>query len=243
MTEIRLPEISGSTPAEQLRQLQSYLYTLASQLQFAFDAVEQGQQAIRQEAAAISRREKTPAETFSSLKTLIIKSADIVEKYAEEVERRLEGQYVAQSQFGTYRQETEQKIRENAQEILRSFRNAEELQSLVAGIQSALVEVNAYIRTGLLYDRPEGGGVYGVEIGQQETVDGVIRFRRFSRLTAEKLSFFDSNDNEVAFISDQQLHVTGAVIHRLSSWEMSADKLRLGEYLWERGADGHLTLS
>lgn len=243
MTEIRLPELGGNTTQEQLRQIQSYLYTLASQLQFAFDAVEQDQQALRQEAAAGNCREKTPAETFNSLKTLIIKSADIVEKYSEEVERRLEGQYVAQSQFGQYRQETEQKILENSQEILRSFRNAEELESAVEGIRSALIDVNAYIRTGLLYEREEGGGVYGVEIGQQETVDGALRFRRFSRLTAEKLSFFDSNDTEVAYISDEKLHVTGAVIHRLSSWEISADKLRLGEYLLERGADGHLTLS
>lgn len=243
MTEIRLPELGGGSPEEQLRQIQRYLFTLASQLQIAFDAVEQQQQTIRQERIEPGRREKTPVETFNSLKALIIKSADIVEKYSEEVERRLEGQYVAQSLFGTYRQETEQKIRENAQEILRSFRNTEELESMVAGIRSTLVEVNAYIRTGLLYEREEGGGVYGVEIGQQETVDGAIRFRRFSRLTAEKLSFFDSNDTEVAYISDEKLHVTGAVIHHLSSWEMSAEKLRLGEYLLERGTDGHLTLS
>ena len=39
--EIRLPELSGSTEAEQLRQIRSYLYSLASQLQYAFDGAEQ----------------------------------------------------------------------------------------------------------------------------------------------------------------------------------------------------------
>ena len=38
--ELRPPEQSGGTPAEQLRALQSYLCNLTAQLQYAFDTLE-----------------------------------------------------------------------------------------------------------------------------------------------------------------------------------------------------------
>ena len=50
--------------------------------------------------------------------------------------------------------------------------------------------------------------VYGVEIGQKTQIDGEEVFNQFARFTAEKLSFFDSNGVEVAYISDQKLYIS-----------------------------------
>lgn len=239
--DIRLPELTGGSTEQQLRQIQSYLYSLASQLQYAFENVSREQEQVRQVQTAA--QEKTPVQTFAALKSLIIKSADIVESYSREIERRLEGKYVAQSQFGTYSQETEQKIRENAEGIVQSFRNVQALQSMVESVESAVVEINAYIRTGLLYSREDGEDVYGLEIGQQTRQDGAVRFQKFARLTADRLSFYDRNDVEVAYISDYQLHITSAQVQSVNAKQVLAERVDLGMYSWIVGADGHLTIS
>lgn len=241
VVDIRLPELSGGTTEQQVRQLQSYLYSLASQLQFAFENVSREQEQVRQ--AQAEAREKTPVQTFAALKSLIIKSADIVESYSREIERRLEGKYVVQSQFGTYAQQTEQKIRENAEGIVQSFRNVQQLLSTVQGVESAMVEINAYLRTGLLYSREDGEDVYGLEIGQQTRRDDVLRFQKFARLTADRLSFYDQNETEVAYISDYRLHITSAQVQSVNARQVAAERVELGMYSWTAGADGHLTLS
>ena len=238
--EIRLPELSGGTEAEQLRRIQNYLFTLAQQLQFAFDTVTQEQAAARETASVKKKTEQ--AVNFAPIKALILKSAQLTEHFQQEVEKRLAGLYVAQSQFGTYRQETEQRITANSQMIEQKFSNLQQLESTVAELQSAVLEVSATIRTGLLAEEAEGKSIYGVEIGQQEWEDGVIRFRKYARLTAERLSFYDSNDVEVAYISDRRLYVTAATVAQLTAERISVQRMTLGDYLWEQGADGHLSL-
>lgn len=235
--ELRLPELSGGSEAEQLRQIRKYLYSLAEQLQFAFDGA--AQQAQVQQ---LQNRERTPAETFTSIKSLIVKSADIAEAISQETERQLEGKYIASGEFGSFRQEMEQKITESAGEIRQSFRNLQEVSSTVAEIASSLMEVNACIRTGLLYEDDDGMPVYGVEIGQQETVDGLVVFRKFARLTAAKLSFYDSSGNEAAWISDLQLHVILAQIHSLTAKDIGVQRIRIGDCTVSAGSDGHVTV-
>ena len=56
--EIRLPELSGGTEAEQLRRIQSYLYTLAQQLQIAFDTVSQQQTELPEKKTEEASREE-----------------------------------------------------------------------------------------------------------------------------------------------------------------------------------------
>lgn len=234
MTEIRLPELSGGSEKEQLRKIQNYLFTLAQQLQIAFDSLEgSGQKEIVYTSADTAQK---TADT-AALKSLILKSAQVTEALEERVEKRLTGKYVVVSQFGTFQQETEQSITANSQAIEQQFTNMQQLTSTVEQLGSSVKEVNASIRTGLLSD-----GVYGVEIGQQEGTDGVITFRRFARLTAQKLSFYDSGGVEVAYISDQCLHVTTADVSKMEAGSVTAGSMRMGEYVWLLGEDGHLSL-
>ena len=149
---------------------------------------------------------------------------------------------MAQSQFGTYRQETEQRISANSLMIEQKFSNLQQLETTVAELRSAVLEVSATIRTGLLAEDAEGRSIYGVEIGQQERENGVIRFRKYARLTAEKLSFYDSNDVEVAYISDRRMYVTAATVAQITAGSLTVQRLTLGDYLWEQGTDGHLSI-
>ena len=238
--EIRPPQLTGGTPQEQLGQLQRYLTALAQQLQFAFDAVQGGSPEIMAAAPPQlppRQQEQQRQETLRQLKALILKSAQVTQVLEQQVSKRLEGKYVAVSQFGTYCQETSQTLEANSRELKQTFQNVQQLESTVAGLGSAVREVNASIRTGEIAD-----GIYGVEIGQQEREDGIIHFRRYARLTAEKLSFYDSNEIEVAYVSNRRLYVTAAEIAEVSAGQLSAPHIQMGEYTWQVGQDGHLSL-
>lgn len=227
---LRLPNINGLSEKEQISQIRSYLYQLVGELQFAFNEPESSSDNIivsAQKSGASSNLSNMNANSvFSILKPLIIKSADIVDAYYEEINTKLEGMYVARSDFGTYTEQTTQTIKENSTEISRMFSNIQtiddELQDVSSelGEQIAAVEqkvnstltANAYIKSGLLYHNDEELPVYGVEVGQTNNVDGVDTFKKFARFTANKLSFYDQNESEVAYISDYKLYITSVEI-------------------------------
>ncbi len=239
--EIRPPELTGGTEAEQLRKIQSYLYMLAEQLQFAFDGVSREQEAVQTQVTRTAEKQEA-ARSFTNLKALILRSAEITAVLEERMEKTFNGLYVAKSQFGDFEQRTQQRIEANSQELRQEFSHFQKLETDVEQLRETLLEVNASIRTGLLAYRDTGEPVYGVEIGQQERQDGVVRFRKFARLTAEKLSFFDQNEVEVACISDRRLHVTGASVSEITAGSAAVRRLQMGEYTWQLGTDGHLSL-
>ena len=246
---IPLPQQLRGSEREQLEGMKTYLYQLAQNLQFALGAVEKQIITVQDTAANAERtlrsvsESQTPKAQFSGLKALIIKSADIVNAYYEEINRRLSGLYVAQSDFGTYRQETQQEITENAQGITRAFSDMQAIGDTLAQVQAAVTQVNAWIKTGKLAEDENSVPIYGVEIGQQTEEDGLVVFRKFARLLSDRLSFFDQNGVEVSFIGDETMHITRAEISSLTAGNASAEQFRMGEYLWFTGADGHLTLS
>lgn len=105
--DIRLPNINGATNAEQIAQMRSYLYQFAEQLNWALRTLESGQSSesvvVQETKESSSSETKSPVtSTFSEIKALIIKSADIVEAYYQEIDKMLEasGKYVAQADFG-----------------------------------------------------------------------------------------------------------------------------------------------
>ena len=246
---IPLPQQLRGSEREQLEGMKTYLYQLAQNLQFALGAVEKQIITVQDTAANAERtlrsvsESQTPKAQFSGLKALIIKSADIVNAYYEEINRRLSGLYVAQSDFGTYRQETQQEITENAQGITRAFSDMQAIGDTLAQVQAAVTQVNAWIKTGKLAEDENSVPIYGVEIGQQTEEDGLVVFRKFARLLSDRLSFFDQNGVEVSFIGDETMHITRAEISSLTAGNASAEQFRMGEYLWFTDADGHLTLS
>jgi hypothetical protein len=144
---------------------------------------------------------------FQDIKALIIKSADIVDAYYEEINSRLIGQYVAESDFGIFREDTEQKIKQSSTDIEQAFTNIQQILTTIDNLNFTLAETNAYIRSGLLYLDDNSIPIYGLEIGQENTIDGVKVFNKFARFTADRLSFYDQNDTEVAYISDYQLYI------------------------------------
>lgn len=229
---LRHPNITGHTEKEQLAQWKSYMYQLVDQLQFAFNTIDTSinENAVKTTPKSVAPKATDDTQaTFSAVKALIIKSADIVNAYYEEINSRLEGIYVAESDFGTFVQKTSQNIESNSKTTEQSFTNIQEITSKldddlrgmktevdnslkdltknIESISRSLIEVNANIRSGLLYYDENEIPVYGLEVGQRTMIDGVEVFDKYARFTSDKLSFYDQNDNEVAYVSDRKLYI------------------------------------
>jgi hypothetical protein len=219
--ELRLPNITGTTEKEQLIQIKSYLYQLAQQLQWGLNTIETpsvSQQVINKtsQKVIVQNKEEDVEATFNSLKALIIKSADIVDAYYDEISTRLEGVYVAQSDFGTYTVKTETLERETAAFTETTYSRLATIEGDIEYIR----ETEGYIKTGIIvdslsaeeaakYNKKEGEGLIGIEVG--ETTEGV--FTKFARFTANRLSFYDQGDNEVAYIGNYKLYINNVEVN------------------------------
>lgn len=215
MIDLRYPNITGKTESEQLVQVRSYLHQLVEQLNWALSTVEAAQGG-NTSAIAFQHREPSTAQeaedTFNSIKALIIKSADIVKAYEETILTDFNGKYFADSDFGTYLEETSRTVEENSKGVTETYTRVEAIDSRVEGVEDENRITNAYIHRGLL-----SNGEYGIEIGETSE-DGI--FRQYARFTSEKLSFHDINGNEVAYIgagdTDKEdtkcLYVTGKAV-------------------------------
>ena len=209
---IRFPNITGRTEMEQLVQVKSYLHQLADQLNFALTEVENKASAIAAPTQKTKSEQAVEAqETFTSIKSLIIKSADIVEAYSEAIEMQLSGKYVAVSDYGTFTQETNAKISANSQKIEANF---EDIQKVLTSVES-IMETEGYIKAGVV-DEVDGVPMYGLEIGQTttQTTDGEKEdvFKAFARFTSDRLTFFDSYGNQAAWISQNTFSTPNLVI-------------------------------
>lgn len=98
----------------------------------------------------------------------------------------------------------------------------DKLKKSLDDLNYILVEVNANIKTGLIDHDDNGIPIYGLEIGQKNTINGVEVFNKFARFSAGRLSFYDNNGTEVAYISDYKLYITHAEV---------TGTLKLGGYL------------
>jgi hypothetical protein len=187
---------------------------MAQQLQWAFDTLENGSgTAVSQNTAVpTGKQAESPASTFAGIKNLIIRSADIVDAYCEEISRRLESVYVAQSDYGTFTRETRMELQANSEGIRQLFTDTEALSGTVDQMYDSIQGTDAYIKTGKLWEDASGNGIYGLEIGQTRQQEGGTVFDKFARFTAERLSFFDGSDVEVAYISDYHLYITNAIV-------------------------------
>ena len=207
---IRLPNITDNTERGQLLQVKSYLYQLVEQLNLALTDVERvaSSAVTTAKASSVASAEKDSQATFNSIKALIIKSADIVNAYYDAISTRLEGEYVATSDFGSYAEKTSQDIKANSTGIEQLYSNLQAIFTDIENVESTLIKVNANINTGIVDYDEKGVPIYGLEIGQRTEIDGAEAFNAYARFTADRLSFFDQNGEEVAYISDQKLYIS-----------------------------------
>ena len=223
MMDLRYPNITGITEQEQIGQMRSYLHQLVEQLNWALGEVDKAQQndGVYKGGGVYTKEIKesgtdestTPQGTFNSIKALIIKSADIIKAYEETFFEDFNGKYFAESDFGTFIEETKLNIEKNSKGITENYENLQQ-------IGDEVLTTNAYIKRGLLYYDQNGNAVYGIEVGETNQ-DGA--FMKYARFIADRLSFFDSNGDEVAYIGSGCLYVNGKTVF--------LGEIQLGGYL------------
>lgn len=193
---IRLPNITAQNDAGKLAQVQSYMYQLVEQLNWALNNIETASTGTALPTVKVQQSEalspKEAEDTFNSIKALIIKSADIVKAYEETIRTNFKGEYFAESDFGTFVQNTSRYVEENSRGVTEAYESIEKIDTDVFGLKEYVNTTNGYIQRGLLSD-----GSIGIEVGET-TDDGT--FKHYARFTSEKLSFYDVNGNVVAYI-------------------------------------------
>jgi hypothetical protein len=222
--DIRLPNINGNTEAEQLQQIRSYLYQLAPQLNWALNTLETANVAqtvaTQPNPSAISEESEKKVNNFNEIKSLIVKSADVVKAFNDELTKHLVSEYKAVANgLGEYTQVSTDDITESAEGIKQVFGNLQKVEGLFEDGKDTvyIVKANAYIKSGYLNTDDNGVPIYGIEVGEVATDEnGNTLYKGSARFTSTKLSFFASGDNEVAYISNQQFYITrGEVVEQL----------------------------
>lgn len=104
---IRFPNITAVTPAEQISQIKSYLHQLVEQLNWALSTLETGSSGASSTEPSFG---DISADTFYELKSLIIKSTETLNAYYEKINNKLAGQYVSQDDFDEYKNELSQQF-------------------------------------------------------------------------------------------------------------------------------------
>ena len=210
---LSLPKITATNPAEQIQQLNSYIFQMAEQLNWALSTIETSNgTATTSPTIQFEQRgeitEKEAVDTFNSIKALIIKSADIVQAYEETIMTDFNGTYFADSDFGTYLEQTSKSLEENSKGVNEVYTNVQTVSSKVENLEDETKTTKAYIQRGHLgyHDRLEKD-VYGIAVGQTDD-NGV--YNRYAWFIAEGLCLFDANDQEVAYVSQNKLCIKDA---------------------------------
>ena len=216
---IRLPNITAPTEAGKLQQIQSYMHQLVEQLNWALnniDTIGGGSNPVPVKTGVAAPTTKDdPISNFNSIKGLIIKSADIVNAYYEKIDGllKLSGDYTASSDFGIFEEATLNWISATDKKIEQDLVDRQTLYDENGNIKKELL-VNGHIYSGIIEYAKAGEAIVGIEIGQTTRDNGVEKFNKFARFTADKLEFYNAvnPDYPVAYISDYKLYITGVEI-------------------------------
>lgn len=210
--DLRLPNISGATDSEKISQIAKYLFQLTEQLNYSLNTIEDGMTRTDAErnasvlnGASVSETERL-SETYATVKSMIIKSADFISAIETEIGTNLSGDFVASSVFGTYKETTNANITANSHNITQLFDYTSNLRS---DYGSADVENKSYVKTGLLYYNGIQP-VYGVGIGllTENASDGTETINRSNlatTFTGNEIAFW-GNDSKIAYITPTQIY-------------------------------------
>ena len=226
------PVLAGKTE-DQLRQLYNHLFRMSDQLNQALMniSIEQMSPETKVVVQAGVQAEAQNTQDKETLKSLIIKTAEIVRSEMDEIRTTLQSRYEAISeQFGTYQQTIDTQIAATAAGILQDYHIEERIQGVETDTQEFINGINAYIYSGIL----DANNTVGIAIGYNVTnEDGTLnQANKMATFTAEKLSFW-LNDVEAAWFSNSVFHIKRGEVE---------EEMRMGRYIWKTFTSGAMGL-
>ena len=155
-----MPACPTGTLQQQVMQQYSYLFQMVQQLNLALEQLEQTGSSVRPAyataaGAAGGTRQAEADRQYQKLRTMIIKTADQVRRTTEELTARLEEEYVAVSDFGSYVASLSAYLEANPEAVTQYYSFFSDLKTSVEAVDAAFqhykVDTEGYIRTGIVY--------------------------------------------------------------------------------------------
>ena len=229
-----MPPAPNGSPQQMAVAQYAYLFQMAQQLNLALGQLESGGTGAASGGGTSTHQGTARKEGtgYQELKSLIVKTARLVKRQMEQLSARLEGEYVAVSDFGTYVERLSAYLEANPEALTQYYSFCSDLQANTDAVSAAFgqykTETEGYIRTGIV---GYNGSIpiYGVAVGQGLTVtdvDGetVVDQNNFrATFTAQRLSFWQ-DANEVAYVSNNRLYITNITVLEgvtLGQWQIT----------------------
>lgn len=222
-----MPASPAGSLRQQVMQQYAYLFQMAQQLNLALEQLEQAESGTVRAAGAASgggaaggTKLAAADRQYQKLRSMIVKTADQVRHTREELTARLQEEYVAVSDFGSYVASLSAYLEANPEAVTQYYSFFSDLKADVEAVDAAFrhykVDTEGYIRTGIVsYDGAVP--VYGVAVGQDlvcREVDGeqVVEQNNFRAVfTATRLSFWQ-DATEVVYVSNNRLYITNITV-------------------------------
>lgn len=174
---IRLPNISAGTEAEQLRQIRSYLYQLAEQLQ-----------------VLLGNTQTEQALTFGEVRTKLLRSAEVMDAIAGIVSRRYDGRYLLQSSWESYALARETMLREAELLARRSDGETKTLSGLLRQLEN---QEREFLEDPCLMPLSRGNTLTGLELGRRQQQGSYVSYRRLLRLEDGVLTVWNGEGEKI----------------------------------------------
>lgn len=131
---------STGSERKDLEQVRSYLFRMVEQLNVTLEGVDRAI-TVAQDLTAKTSTGGAGGEaeqSYDELKSLIIKTANEIRIEMDVIITELKGTYVAQSDFGTYKEETNRRIEENAKGTTDFYNFEEEMTERTISFESTI---------------------------------------------------------------------------------------------------------
>ena len=219
------PALTGDERA-QLQQLYRYLFKLSEQLNTSLEATDrQYRMAIKTRSGSENSDDVfTPAldAKYRELRSLIIKTADIVNQKMDRVVTQLNSEFQAISnEWGTFEQNIERTIIDTAENTIEQFDYSEHIygidKTVMDGVTYYGITSLGYIKRGIIGFDDKNFPIYGIAVGTELKEKTVIKDgkeyqqidtnQRIATYTSDRITFW-ANGVELAYFSGDKLFVT-----------------------------------
>lgn len=222
-----------------------YLFQLVEKLNAtefgAYSVFKEVEKAIDSDKVPDEKKDKSVMAGYEALKDLVIKTGDYAIKNSETFEKTFSGSYLTVSEFGTYKEQMENRITADESGITQLYTYTSELDGRATTLEGETSDLDdrattleedteginnsngkwstatkQYVKTGLLYYE-NGLPVYGVGVGVLDTTvshgETVVDMANSELLThtANEIGFWQGGD-KVAYIRAKKLYLPDAEI-------------------------------
>ncbi len=177
------PPILSGSDRQQIGALRDYLVRMTRTLESAAEEAEasgSGGTATAAQTASVRARGTAAAATAdtTALRSLIVKTADRVQRNVETLSQVLSADYMAKSDLGEYTESLSAAFTATARQVVESYEFQSKLDAvnaLYGGLDSHMSAIRGEIRRGLITDPDTGETAFGISIAESLSFTGTTQ--------------------------------------------------------------------